>query len=102
MEALPDRQGDHHPYRSSALAVPSVTNQVAANLSFQVDGISSTVSSSNKVQKGTSNKVLDILSHPPISTSVILQNASLSFQIYVEQYANDDDFKEVYEKLTNG
>ena len=55
-----------------------------------------------KYKKGTSNKVVDMLSHPPISTSIILHNASLSFESYVEQYANDDDFKEIYEKLTHG
>ena len=38
-----------------------------------------------KCKKGTSNKVADVLSHPPISASVILHNASLSFESYVEQ-----------------
>jgi hypothetical protein len=39
-----------------------------------------------KYKKGTSNKVVDMLSHPPISASVILHNASLSFESYAEQY----------------
>ena len=43
-----------------------------------------------------------MLSRPPIYASVIFHNASLSFESYVEQYANDDDFKEVYAKLTHG
>ena len=43
-----------------------------------------------------------MLSHPPIAASIILHNASLSFESYVEQYTNDDDFKEVYAKLTHG
>ena len=51
-----------------------------------------------KYKKGTSNKVADMLSRPPI----VLKNASLSHEIYIEQYAIDDDFKEIYEKLTNG
>jgi len=55
-----------------------------------------------KYNKGTSNKVADMLSGPPISGSVILHNASLSFENYAEQYANDVDFKEIYEKLTHG
>lgn len=55
-----------------------------------------------KYKKGTSNKVADMLSCPPISASIILHNASLSFESYVEQYANDDDFKEIYAKLTHG
>ena len=43
-----------------------------------------------------------MLSRPPISAYVILHNASLSFESYVEQYANDDEFKEIYAKLTHG
>ena len=54
-----------------------------------------------KYKKGTSNKVVDMLSHHPISTSVILHNASLSFESYAEQYANDDEFNEIYAKLTH-
>lgn len=43
-----------------------------------------------------------MLSRPPITAFVILHNASLSFESYAEQYANDDDFKEIYAKLTHG
>jgi len=46
--------------------------------------------------------VADLLSRPPISASVILHNALLSFESYAEQYANDDDFKEIYAKITHG
>jgi hypothetical protein len=55
-----------------------------------------------KYKKGTSNQVADMLSRPPIVASIILKNASLSHDIYVEQYAIDEYFKEVYEKLTHG
>ena len=40
VETLPDQKGDHPPYGSSALAVSSVINQVAAISSFPVDGFS--------------------------------------------------------------
>ena len=43
-----------------------------------------------------------MLSRPPIVASIILKNTSLSHDSYVEQYAIDEDFKEVYEKLTHG
>jgi hypothetical protein len=36
-----------------------------------------------KYKKGTSNKVSDMLSRPPIATSIILKNTSLSHDIYV-------------------
>ena len=53
-------------------------------------------------KKGTSNKVVDMLSRPPVAAFIILNNASLSHDSYVEQYAVDEDFKEVFEKLTHG
>lgn len=43
-----------------------------------------------------------MISRPPIYASIVLQNASLSFESYVEQYVDDDDFKEIYAKLTHG
>jgi hypothetical protein len=55
-----------------------------------------------KYKKGTSNKVTYILSIRPIVASIILKNTSLSHDSYVEQYAIDEYFKEVYEKLTDG
>jgi len=55
-----------------------------------------------KYKKGTSNKVADMISRPPIAASIILKNTSLSHDRYVEQYAIDEDFKEVYEKITHG
>jgi len=55
-----------------------------------------------KYKKGTNNKVANMLSRPPISAFVILHNASLSFESYAKQYANDVDFKEIYAKLTHG
>jgi hypothetical protein len=54
-----------------------------------------------KYKKGTSNKVVDMLSIPPIVASIILKNTLLSHDSYVEQYVIDEDFKEVYEKLTH-
>jgi hypothetical protein len=55
-----------------------------------------------KYKKGTSNKVDDMISTPPIDASIILKNKPLSHDSYVEQYAIDEDFKEVHEKLTHG
>jgi hypothetical protein len=55
-----------------------------------------------RYKKGTSNKVADMLSRPPISTSTGLKNASLAHDIYIEQYANDEYFKDVYDRLTCG
>jgi hypothetical protein len=42
-----------------------------------------------------------MLSRPPIVSSIILKNAYLSHYSYVEQYVIDEDFKEVFEKLTH-
>ena len=43
-----------------------------------------------------------MLFRPPIAASIILKNTSLSHDSYVEQYSIDEDFKEVYQKLTHG
>jgi hypothetical protein len=55
-----------------------------------------------KYKKGTSNKVDNMLSRPPSDASIILKNVCLSHDSYVEQYVVDEDFKEVFEKLTHG
>jgi hypothetical protein len=55
-----------------------------------------------KYKKGTINKVVDMLSRPPIVASIIFNNSSLSHDSYVEQYVVDQDFKEVFENLTHG
>ena len=55
-----------------------------------------------KYKKGASSKVAYMVSHPPISASIVLQNSSLYFEIYVEQYVDGDDFKEIYAKLAHG
>jgi hypothetical protein len=43
-----------------------------------------------------------MLSRTPIVASIILKNVSLSHDSYIEQYAIDEDLKEVYTKLTFG
>jgi hypothetical protein len=55
-----------------------------------------------KYKKGTSNKVADMISRPPIVASIVLNNASLYHDNYVEQYVIDEYFKEVFENLTHG
>jgi hypothetical protein len=52
-----------------------------------------------RYKKGIFNKVTDILSRPIISASVILKHSPIMHESYVEQYALDTDFKEVYENL---
>jgi hypothetical protein len=47
-------------------------------------------------KKGTSNKVVEMRSRPPIAASIGLKNASLSHDSYVEQYVVDEYFKDVF------
>jgi hypothetical protein len=44
-------------------------------------------------KKGTSNKVVDMLSRNAIASSIILKNTSLSHDRYIEKYSIDEDFK---------
>jgi hypothetical protein len=55
-----------------------------------------------KYKKGTSKNVAYMISRPPISASIVLKNDSLSHDSYVEKYATDVYFKDVYENLTHG
>ena len=43
-----------------------------------------------------------MLSRPPIVASIILKNTYLTHDSYREQYAYDEDLKDVYEKLARG
>jgi hypothetical protein len=52
-----------------------------------------------RYKKGTFKKVVDMLSRPIVSASVILKQSPIMHKSYVEQYALDADFKEVYETL---
>jgi hypothetical protein len=54
-----------------------------------------------KYKKGIHNKVPYMLLRPVIIASKILRYNPLAHEIYAEQYARDDDFKEVYDALTH-
>ena len=43
-----------------------------------------------------------MLSRPSLNASIILQNSSLAHEIYIEQYARDSNFIDVYDSLING
>ena len=48
------------------------------------------------------NKVANMLSRPIINSSTILKHNSVLHESYIEQYAQDMDFKDVYETLSQG
>jgi hypothetical protein len=52
-----------------------------------------------KYKKIIYNKVVDMISRPIVSPSFILKHNSIMHEIYVEQYALDIDFKEIYKTL---
>ena len=41
-----------------------------------------------------------MLSRPYLNASIIFQNSSLAHESYIEQYARDSDFLDVYDLLT--
>ena len=55
-----------------------------------------------RYKKGIHNKVVDMLSRPIINASTILKHNSVVHESYIEQYAQDIDFKDVYVALSNG
>ena len=54
-----------------------------------------------KYKMGIHNKVANMLSRPIINASTILRHTSLANESFVEQYARDDYFKDVYEYTIN-
>lgn len=55
-----------------------------------------------KYNKGIHNKFVDMLSRPIINTSTILKHNSITHETYIEQYAQDIDFKDVHATLSHG
>ena len=55
-----------------------------------------------KYKKGIHNKVADILSRPIINAPTILEHNSVLHESYIEQYAYDSDFQDVYVTLSQG
>ena len=53
-----------------------------------------------RYKKGIHNKVADMLSRPIINASTILKHNSVLHESYIEQYAQDMDFKDVYATLS--
>ena len=43
-----------------------------------------------------------MISRPIVNSSVILKHNSILHESYIEQYANDSDFQEVYAILSKG
>ena len=52
-----------------------------------------------RYKKGIYNKVVDMLSRPIVSASIILKHNPIMHESYVEQYALDIDFKDMYATL---
>ena len=55
-----------------------------------------------RYKKGIFNKVSDMLLRPIISASTLLKNDSVVHESYMEQYAHDIDFQDVYASLSEG
>ena len=55
-----------------------------------------------RYKKGIHNKVADMLSRPLINASTLLKHNSMLHESYIEQYAQDIDFKDVYATLSQG
>lgn len=55
-----------------------------------------------RYKKSIYNKVSDMLSRPIVNAYVILKHNSIMHEIYIVQYAKDDNFKDVYATLSQG
>ena len=55
-----------------------------------------------RYKKGIFNKFVDMISRPIISASTLLKKYSIVHESYIEQYAHDIDFQDVYASLSEG
>jgi len=55
-----------------------------------------------RYKKGIHNKVEDMLSRPNINSYIILKHNSVMNESYIEKYAQDIDFKDVYATFCHG
>eukprot|EP00253_Pinus_taeda_P025300 PITA_25300 len=55
-----------------------------------------------KNKKGIYNKVVNVLSRPIVSATNLLKHNSILHESYIEQYSLDNDFQDVYAKLSQG
>ena len=53
-------------------------------------------------KKGIYNKVFDMLSRPIFIVATLLKNNYVLHEIYIEQYASNNDFQDVYASLSQG
>ena len=56
----------------------------------------------DKYKKGIYNKVVNMLSRPIVSATTLLRHNSVLHESYIEQYALDNDFQDVYASLNQG
>ena len=55
-----------------------------------------------RYKKGIYNKVVDMLSRPIISATTLLKHNFVLHESYMEKYALDNDFLDVYASLSQG
>lgn len=55
-----------------------------------------------KYKKGVQNKVTDLLPKAVVNALLVMKKTSLALDSYVELFANDDKFKEVYDAFNKG
>lgn len=53
-------------------------------------------------KNGIYNKVVDILLRPIVNSSIILKHNYVLHEIYIDKYAYDNDFQDVYASLSQG
>ena len=55
-----------------------------------------------RYKNGIYNKVVDILSRPIVNSSIILNHNYVLHESYIEKYAYDNQFRDVYARLSQG
>ena len=97
METLFDGEGEHY-----TIVVLAVIIKVAAIKTLHFDGFLQQFHLVIRYKNRIYNKVVDMLSRPIVNSSIILKHNFVLHESYIEQYAYDNEFRDVYASLSQG
>lgn len=93
---------NHYSHRSSASAISAISNQIATVKALSLDGILQQLHLVVRYKKGIYNRVVDMFSIPAVNVTILLKSNYVLPKSYVEQYAQDVNFQEVYLNFSQG
>ena len=102
METLLDVEGDHYHTDHQPLQYLQSQSKLHQSLHFKWMSFLQQFHLVVKYKNGIYNKAYDMISNPIVNSSILLKHNSVLHESYIEQYAYDNDFQDVYANLSQG